>query len=364
MVGTVASILPQIIELIRRRSGVGLSIWMMLLALLATGTLLANMLVFKWYQFRGCAQVGFVGCSPSLFGFYQNIIFFVGYSGIFISYLVCNWLDHKRRKAPGTADAGPLQASLSANHLTSTSCIVTVLNRKEAPEMPFVEISLPTGSPIERGVFKRVVVPDPSTEPLLASTGEDEEASGIGAIEYTTSSPQHLSAPAVVATAPEEAALHPGQHLPDTTSSQAQPYLFPIRGSLWVFLFALLGPVLFCVVPTSIFIGGRGPCETSIIVYAQVMGILSVICNIVQWSPQIWKTWRLKSKGSLSIIMLALNTPGSFLILFYLAVIEKNGVFTWISFLAAGSQQLFLLVLVIIFEVRRSRAARRAAGFL
>jgi hypothetical protein len=48
--------------------------------------------------------------------------------------------------------------------------------------------------------------------------------------------------------------------------------------------------------------------------YAFAFGVLSASAEFVHWTPQIWKTWKAKDPGSLSIAMLVLQAPGSFLV--------------------------------------------------
>jgi len=73
----------------------------------------------------------------------------------------------------------------------------------------------------------------------------------------------------------------------------------------------------------------------------------------IQYLPQIWMTWHLGHVGSLSIPMMLIQTPGSFVWSGSLAVrLGIEGWSTWGVFLVTGCLQGCLLVMGICFEVK------------
>ena len=79
----------------------------------------------------------------------------------------------------------------------------------------------------------------------------------------------------------------------------------------------------------------------------------------IQYFPQIWTTYNLKHVGSLSIPMMLIQTPGSFVWAASLAArLGTEGWSTWGVYLVTGCLQGCLLAMGIYFEVQ----ARRVRG--
>jgi len=93
--------------------------------------------------------------------------------------------------------------------------------------------------------------------------------------------------------------------------------------------------------------------------YAFSLGIVATCATVVQWTPQIWKTWNAKDIGNLSILMLLLQTPGSFLVVLFQGILNHQNISTWMPFFLTGIQQAVLLAICIYLEVRRRLVKRR-----
>ncbi|KAF8464085.1 hypothetical protein BDZ91DRAFT_730707 [Kalaharituber pfeilii] len=87
-------------------------------------------------------------------------------------------------------------------------------------------------------------------------------------------------------------------------------------------------------------------------VYANFLGVQATLLASVQYIPQIYTTWKLQHVGSLSIPMMCIQTPGSFVWAVSLAAREGTAWSSWITYVVTGLLQGFLLVLCISFEVR------------
>lgn len=93
--------------------------------------------------------------------------------------------------------------------------------------------------------------------------------------------------------------------------------------------------------------------------WANVLGIMATVLAAIQYLPQIWMTWHLGHVGSLSIPMMLIQTPGSFVWSGSLAArLGLAGWSTWGIFLVTGCLQGCLLIMGIWFEVK----ARRETG--
>jgi hypothetical protein len=85
--------------------------------------------------------------------------------------------------------------------------------------------------------------------------------------------------------------------------------------------------------------------------WANFLGVFSTILASVQYFPQIYTTYRLKRVGSLSIPMMCIQTPGSFVWSASLAArFGPAGWSAWGVYLVTGTLQGTLLVMGSYFE--------------
>ena len=92
---------------------------------------------------------------------------------------------------------------------------------------------------------------------------------------------------------------------------------------------------------------------------ANALGLVATILSAIQYLPQIYTTWRLQAVHSLSIPMMCIQTPGSFVFAGSLAArLGKSGWSTWGIFLVTGCLQGCLLAMAIWFEVRDRRSKK------
>jgi uncharacterized protein with PQ loop repeat len=119
--------------------------------------------------------------------------------------------------------------------------------------------------------------------------------------------------------------------------------------SLAFFIFALLGSIVFVyALPEHIR------------KWANLLGVVASVLAGVQYIPQIFTTWRLQTIGSLSVPMMCIQTPGSFVFASSLAArLGPAGWSTWSLFLLTGCLQGCLLVMCLWF-LWRDRKARKA----
>lgn len=87
--------------------------------------------------------------------------------------------------------------------------------------------------------------------------------------------------------------------------------------------------------------------------WANFLGIFATVLSSIQYFPQIYTTYMLKRVGSLSIPMMCIQTPGSFLWAASLAArYGKEGWSTWGIYTVTGCLQGILLVMAINFELQ------------
>ncbi|KAG9394838.1 PQ loop repeat [Carpediemonas membranifera] len=134
---------------------------------------------------------------------------------------------------------------------------------------------------------------------------------------------------------------------PRPTRDSTRLYLVSYFGELALFGTVILACV-FIVVTGSVFDYELGPCDSVLGFIAKASGILSAISGVIQWAPQIWRTFRAKQSGSLSLAMLLMSAPGSYVITFFYAVISRENWTSYLSYLF-GAIQMTIIVLEILY---------------
>jgi len=90
--------------------------------------------------------------------------------------------------------------------------------------------------------------------------------------------------------------------------------------------------------------------------WANFLGVQATILASLQYLPQLWTTWKLKHVGSLSIPMMCIQTPGSFVWAISLAMREGTKWSSWLVYVVTGSLQGMLLAMCIAWEVRARKS--------
>lgn len=93
--------------------------------------------------------------------------------------------------------------------------------------------------------------------------------------------------------------------------------------------------------------------------WANFLGLLATTLAAIQYIPQILMTYRLQETGSLSIPMMCIQTPGSFVFAASLAVrLGPGGWSAWGLFIFTGCLQGCLLAMSLWFVWRDRKAAK------
>ncbi len=96
--------------------------------------------------------------------------------------------------------------------------------------------------------------------------------------------------------------------------------------------------------------------------FAEALGGVASVSNMLQWLPQIFSTLRSGKVGSLSILMLALQVPGGLAVVIFNTVVEPSSITTWGPFVLSAAQQFVLLVICLVFSVRDYREKNKEVG--
>ncbi|KAI1828522.1 ATP synthase F0 [Xylaria intraflava] len=104
-----------------------------------------------------------------------------------------------------------------------------------------------------------------------------------------------------------------------------------------------------CVVIISTALAFAAPSHLG--AWANTLGIMSAVLAAIQYLPQIWTTYKLKHAGSLSILMMTIQTPGGFLFAASLAArLGWGGWSSWGVYVLTAVMQGILLTMAIRYE--------------
>jgi uncharacterized protein with PQ loop repeat len=101
---------------------------------------------------------------------------------------------------------------------------------------------------------------------------------------------------------------------------------------------------------------------------AGVCGLVSTITGTIQFVPQIATTLMTRNFGSLSITMLLMQCPGSFVFVYSLMTQPGTNWTSWISFLVCGIFQFLLICMYVVFyfvpgdKIRYERIEEEVVG--
>lgn len=132
--------------------------------------------------------------------------------------------------------------------------------------------------------------------------------------------------------------------------------------ALHLFLTALTTAILLTVLPESPHggsppaghpAGREHPSETAVRVWATTLGVGSVVLAMWQYVPQLLLTARTRLVGSLSLPMMCLQTPGSFVFVYTLAIRPGVNWTGWATYAVTGLFQGGLLVMCVCWKRRQ-----------
>lgn len=110
----------------------------------------------------------------------------------------------------------------------------------------------------------------------------------------------------------------------------------------------------------AILLVGWGYWSTAVTRYAEFVSLVIFCTTLLQLWPQIYRTWRQKTAGSISLLTQAIQCPGNLLVVIFQAS-AGNSWYVWMPFLNAGVQQLILCILIVWYDYMPCNKARREA---
>ncbi|KAF8341215.1 uncharacterized protein EI90DRAFT_3278902 [Cantharellus anzutake] len=111
--------------------------------------------------------------------------------------------------------------------------------------------------------------------------------------------------------------------------------------------------VTLCAVVTALLV--KNSESSTFMIWTTFLGLSSALCSAFQFIPQIYKTWRLKLVGSLSIVTMCIQSPGAAVMCLSIAIRPGTNWTSWLTYAAAGCLQSILLTMCLIWKQRQAR---------
>jgi uncharacterized protein with PQ loop repeat len=131
----------------------------------------------------------------------------------------------------------------------------------------------------------------------------------------------------------------------------------------FTYMLTILAPIV-CLALVAVWAAGTaiyGCGSAWVVMVGKFFGTLATFLCIAQYVPQMITTCRLKSSGSLSLLLLALQSPGGFLNAAFMWLGQGDDWTTWISILAAAAQQAILLGICLFFKYQKKKMKAAAS---
>jgi len=127
------------------------------------------------------------------------------------------------------------------------------------------------------------------------------------------------------------------------------------RNRAWIsFIGVIFISVAFSVVGATLHYNAGIDAET-IRQFASALGVVSAVLTVIQWTPQLVTTWKLKSAGSLSVLMLMIQAPGALLVIVFQGILNRADATTWAPYGCTFLQVSMLIGLIAWFNLLEKR---------
>ncbi|KAA1099003.1 hypothetical protein PGT21_032474 [Puccinia graminis f. sp. tritici] len=352
VLGILVSYLPQHYRIISSKSSHGISPWFLLLGSTSNTGSLVNAVTLQWGVVRCCQVLNPGECAESLLGIIQVFLQWACFNVILILSLIYFPRDLKyvrvvpveirERSDSPLMDRATNYSSqflsrffLKHNHRTTSSSSKQPRNpRESAPDQ---------------------AVTSRSSHDSLASSQSTSS-------EHSTTFPSASS---------DSSAFDPSNVLPPSATrftplTLSKEYTISLVLAFVVFIHFLFSALvtlgLLLLLPkaslgepvrTPPSHSAEHPTVRLLRIWASSSGILSLLLAACQYLPQIQETFQAKLVRALSIPMMLIQTPGSFLFVYSLAIRPGLNWTTWIVYLVTGILQGVLLILCVLWKIRQ-----------
>lgn len=125
-----------------------------------------------------------------------------------------------------------------------------------------------------------------------------------------------------------------------------------VYGFFWFYIIIIIGCFM---LTTIVLVANWESWKKHGLLFGEILNVLSSIITVFVWIPQIYKTYKEKNIGSLSLISLGIQTPGSFIIFIFQVVISKASWYIGLPYLITGIFQIIILTFGIYYERNKKK---------
>ncbi|WAQ89943.1 hypothetical protein PtA15_11A635 [Puccinia triticina] len=349
VLGILVSYLPQHYRIISSKSSAGISPWFLLLGSTSNTGSLVNAVTLQWGLVRCCQVLSPGECAESLLGIIQVFLQWACFNVILILSLIYFPPDLKySRVVPVEAReraVSPLMDRATNYSSQFLSRFFLKHNHRSTPSSSHQ---------------KRI---PPNSDFVSSHSSHDSLASSPSTTsEHSTTFPSASS---------DSSAFDPSNVLPPSatrftplTLSKAYTISLVLAFVVFIhFLFSALVTLGLLLLLPKASLGepvqtppshsAEHPTVRLLRIWASSSGILSLLLAACQYLPQIKETFQAKLVKALSIPMMLIQTPGSFLFVYSLAIRPGLNWTTWIVYLVTGILQGILLVLCVLWKIKQ-----------
>lgn len=140
----------------------------------------------------------------------------------------------------------------------------------------------------------------------------------------------------------------------ETSAESRQKFLARLTFTLYNLWFVVGATLL-----TAFFVWAYGAHDDKSRLLFTIFGYIALATILLQWLPQIWTTFKMRSSGTLSPFTLILNMVGCAAVIF-VAIASGNSPLTWVAYAASAAQQAVLLVMLLIFWLANRKNKQNA----
>ncbi|BGO89831.1 hypothetical protein NBRC10512_005600 [Rhodotorula toruloides] len=330
--GLLLSYAPQYIRIIRHKNSEGFSPLFLLLGATSSASSLGNIVTLQWGQVACCQYLSKGQCAESVLGIAQVFTQWFCFSLIFILYLVYYPLSSKYVRSVPIASSAlpqrqrkPFLTSLVPDFMRTTTPSNLIRPSRSSASLTSDVSSADDETDDERAFNPSTfLLPGQLRRGEIILSSEYRHAVSLFLLTVLHFLLTFLTTFILLLTLPKAETPHQG------TPSPWDPV--PGNG------------------------GGREhPSERAVRVWATTLGLVSVALGCAQYAPQLVHTARRRLVGSLSIPMMMLQTPGSFVFVYTLAIRPGVNFTGWATYFVTGVLQGTLLVLCLVFRRRQAR---------
>lgn len=117
--------------------------------------------------------------------------------------------------------------------------------------------------------------------------------------------------------------------------------------------------LLYCIYVASLLMLGWGWDSRIVAGFGKLISGVVFLSTFIQYAPQIYSTFQLKAAGSVSIVTLLIQAPGTLVVIIF-QILAGSSIYTWLPFVSILIQQTILVIEILVFEFLARRRKRSA----